>query len=185
MIKNNSKPMWRRAASIITGSILLTACSPLTTSKAPSTSTSSLCFIGEQRLPWRQPFQGTLVGGLSGIDYDAASGEWILIADDRSAINPARYYRARLSYDEHLFKSAELTGVTELRQPDGSTYPSAEEYKQRGGVVPDLETIRIDPRDGRYLAELPLPAMFGVSADHTSGPRDNLSFEGMSFAPAR
>jgi hypothetical protein len=102
----------------------------------------------------------------------------------------------------------ELTGVTVLRQPDGSTYPSKEDYKLLGGVVPDLETIRVDPRDGSiwyasegdaalglspfvrhaardgsYLAELPLPAMFNVSADHSNGPRDNLSFEGMSFTP--
>jgi hypothetical protein len=50
---------------------------------------SSLRFIGEQRLPWRQPFQGTVVGGLSGIDYDAANDEWVMISDDRSQINPA------------------------------------------------------------------------------------------------
>ncbi|MQA18673.1 esterase-like activity of phytase family protein [Rugamonas rivuli] len=201
-------PIWRRAISLLAFPLLLAACAPMTATKAPPDSVASLRFIGEQRLPWRLQFQDTMVGGLSGIDYDAASGEWLLISDDRSANNPARYYRARLDYDLQAFKSVELTGVSFLLQPDGSTYPSKEEYKTRGGVVPDLETIRVDPqdgsiwyasegdagmgldpfvrhatRDGRYLSTLPLPDMFSVSADHKTGPRNNLSFEGMSFAP--
>lgn len=212
MNKKNPIPMWRRAASfvasLVASSLLLTACAPLTATKTPPTSVASMRFIGEQRLPWRQQFRDTMVGGLSGIDYDAANGEWVIVSDDRSANNPARYYRARLVYDEHTFKSVELTGVSFLLQPDGSTYPSKDQYAIRGGVVPDLETIRVDPqdgsiwyasegdvglgldpfvrhatRDGRYLWTLPLPAMFSVSADHKSGPRNNLSFEGMSFAP--
>jgi hypothetical protein len=69
-------------------------------------------FIGEQRLPWRQEFQGTTVGGLSGIDYDAANDEWVMISDDRSQFNPARYYRAKLAYDLQSFKSVQLTGVS-------------------------------------------------------------------------
>lgn len=201
-------PVWRRAISLLAFPLLLTACAPMTATKAPPESVASLRFIGEQRLPWRQQFQDTMVGGLSGIDYDAASGEWLLISDDRSANNPARYYRARLAYDLKAFNSVELTGVSLLLQPDGTTYPSKEEYKTRGGVVPDLETIRVDPqdgsiwyasegdagmgldpfvrhatRDGRFLSTLPLPAMFSVSANQKTGPRNNLSFEGMSFAP--
>lgn len=208
MNKNIFFPMRRHAASLIACSLFLTACAPLTATKAPPTSIASLRFIGEQRLPWRLQFKDTMVGGLSGIDYDAASGEWVIISDDRSANNPARFYRARLAYDEKAFKSVELTGVTFLRQPDGSTYPSKEDYKVRGGVVPDLETIRVDPHDGslwyasegdvglgldpfvrhaapdgRYLSTMPLPALFSVSADHKTGPRNNLSFEGLSFAP--
>ncbi|NVD72546.1 esterase-like activity of phytase family protein [Duganella sp. BJB1802] len=200
--------MRRQAASLIACTFILAACAPLTETKAPPTSIASLRFIGEQRLPWRQQFQNTMVGGLSGIDYDAASGEWVIISDDRSANNPARYYSARLAYDAQAFKAVELTGVTVLLQPDGSTYPSKEDYKVRGGVVPDLETIRVDPRDGsiwyasegdvglgldpfvrhatrdgRYLSTMPLPALFSVSADHKTGPRNNLSFEGLSFAP--
>ncbi len=212
MDKKKSTPVRRLAASLVAPlvacSLLLSACAPLTATKAPPASIAGLRYIGEQRLPWRQQFQGTMVGGLSGIDYDAASGEWLIISDDRSANNPARYYRARLAYDEHTFKSVELTGVSFLFQPDGSTYPSREDCAIRGGVVPDLETVRADPqdgsiwyasegdvalgldpfvrhasRDGRFLAALPLPPVFSVSASHATGPRNNLSFEGMSFAP--
>jgi hypothetical protein len=189
--------------------IVLAGCAPLVPAKPAMPDTvSSLRFIGEQRLPWRQQYKDTIVGGLSGIDYDAASGDWVTISDDRSAHNPARYYRARLQYDGQSFKPVELTGVTVLLQQDGSTYPAKEDYKRGGGEVPDLETIRVDPqdgsiwygsegdvglgldpfvrhatRDGRYLSTLPLPPMFSVSADRKTGPRNNQSFEGMSFSP--
>lgn len=189
--------------------IVLAGCAPLVPAKPAMPDTvSSLRFIGEQRLPWRQQYKDTIVGGLSGIDYDAASGDWVTISDDRSAHNPARYYRARLQYDGQSFKPVELTGVTVLLQQDGSTYPAREDYKRGGGEVPDLETIRVDPqdgsiwygsegdvglgldpfvrhatRDGRYLSTLPLPPMFSVSADRKTGPRNNQSFEGMSFSP--
>ena len=169
---------------------------------------SSLRFIGEQRLPYRMQYQGTMVGGLSGIDYDAARDEWVMISDDRSQHNPARYYRAKLAFDEHTFTSAQLSGVSLLLQPDGSVYPSKEAYKEGHGVVPDLETMRVDPqdgsiwyasegdvklgldpfvrharRDGSFISELPLPPLFTVNKERKFGPRDNQAFEGLSFAP--
>jgi hypothetical protein len=42
----------------------------------------------------------------------------------------------------------EITGVTTLLQADGTPYPSREESKRGNGVVPDLETIRLDPQNG-------------------------------------
>jgi len=198
-------------ASVLT--IVLAACAPFAPVKPAMPDTvASLRFIGEQRLPWRQLYKDTMVGGLSGIDYDAANDDWVMISDDRSAHNPARYYRARLRYDGQSFQPVELSGVTELLQPDGSSYPSKEEYKRKdykgGGVVPDLETIRVDPRDGsiwyasegdvalgldpfvrqatrdgRHLSTLPLPPMFSVSTEHKTGPRLNQAFEGLSFSP--
>ena len=158
-------------------------------------------------MPWREQYKDTMVGGLSGIDYDSASGDWVMISDDRSAHNPARYYTARLQYDAQSFKPVELTGTTVLLQKNGLSYPAKEDYKRGGGEVADLETIRVDPqdgsiwygsegdvglgldpfirhatRDGHYISTLPLPAMFSVSADRKTGPRNNQSFEGMSFS---
>ncbi|KQQ32508.1 hypothetical protein ASF61_15210 [Duganella sp. Leaf126] len=169
---------------------------------------SALRLIGEQRLPWRMPFQGTMVGGLSGIDYDAVHGDWVMICDDRSEHNPARYYRARLDYDLQAFKAVQLTGVTTLLQADGTPYPSKDEFARRGGAVADLETLRVDPRDGaiwygsegdvsldlnpfvrragadgRLQYELPLPPLFDVAVDRSRGPRNNQSFEGLGFTP--
>src|SRR5262245_19519633 len=54
-----------------------------------------LRFLGEVQFPTGLLFQGTQVGGLSGIDYDPRSGPqglYYAISDDRSSINPARFY---------------------------------------------------------------------------------------------
>lgn len=191
---------------IILACALAAGCSPLPPRQPDAV--SQLRFIGEQRLPWHLQYQGTLVGGLSGIDYDAANDEWVMISDDRSQHNPARYYRARVAFDQHAFTSVQLTGVVTLLQPDGSAYPSKEAYKPGVGAVPDLESMRVDPRDasiwyssegdvrlgldpfvrhatrdGKHLATLPLPPMFTVSKEHKSGPRNNQAFEGISFTP--
>ena len=167
----------------------------------------SLRLIGEQRMALMQPFAGTTAGGLSGIDYDAASGQWLMESDDRSAIDPARFYGARMDIGAHGFTGMTLTDVYYWRQPDGSTYPNLKTRSAADPEVPDIESLRIDPRDGTlwytsegdrrlgldpfvrharrdgsYLATLPLPALFKVSATHEQGPRNNLTFEGLSFA---
>lgn len=188
----------------------LGACAPFTAPLPahPDLTVSSLRFIGEQRLPWRMPFLDTQVGGLSGIDYDARRDEWVLISDDRSQINPARYYRAKLTIGLDALAPVQLTSVTTLLQPDGRPYPSKDEFKRSGGVVPDLEAVRVDSQDGsiwyasegdvelglspflrraapdgRHLWSLPLPPLFTVSREHLAGPRNNQGFEGFSFTP--
>ncbi|WP_307720797.1 esterase-like activity of phytase family protein [Pseudoduganella lutea] len=169
---------------------------------------AALRFIGEQRIAWKAQFQGTTIGGLSGIDYDAANGSWILASDDRSATNPARFYRATLRFTPSSFDAVELTAVRYFRQGDGSTYPVEHERAQAGGVVADIESARIDPRDGTIWytsegdgrlgldpflrqadaagllrAELPLPASLREWPGHERGVRNNLNLEGLSFAP--
>jgi hypothetical protein len=166
-----------------------------------------LRFIGEQRLAWKQHFAGTTVGGLSGLDYDPATGMWVLESDDRSAIDPARFYMARLDYDASAFKSVTLAAAVYFRQGDGSQYPGANSHVDGHKEIPDIETIRFDPqdgslwyasegdrnlgldpfvrhaaRDGSLLTELPVPAMFKMSPSQQRGPRNNMSFEGLSFA---
>lgn len=169
---------------------------------------AGLRLIGEQRIPHRQVFQGTLVGGLSSIDYDAGSGTWITASDDRSELGPARFYTARLDYDARGFRAVTLEAVHTFRQADGSAYPAPKEAASRGGEVADIEAIRFDPRgggiwyasegsdalatgpfvkraggDGAYRATLSLPDMFKTTLDKTAGPRGNLSFEALAFAP--
>jgi hypothetical protein len=198
---------WTGALAIACAA-LLGACAQLPPAATQPDTIARLRLIGEQRLPWHQQFQGSTVGGLSGIDYDRAHGDWVMVSDDRSKLGPSRYYRARLDYDLNAFRGVALTAVTPLLQEDGGVYLADAEFRKRPGVVADLEALRVDPQDGsiwyasegnvglglkpfvrraapdgRYLAELPLPALFDVDARHQSGPRDNQSFEGLSFAP--
>jgi hypothetical protein len=203
----------RRATASLALAAALCACGAMPQRQlAPSASAhvagADLRFIGEQRLGWRLPFRDTVVGGLSGIDYNPVTGVWVLASDDRSDVNPARFYTARLDYDADAFKSVTLTGVHFFRQENGSLYPNAAMQARAGGEVPDIETIRYDPLDGSlwygsegsrqlgfqpfvrhasadggYLGTLAAPPMLRVWPARDYGVRDNLAFEGISFAP--
>ncbi|AYQ27382.1 MULTISPECIES: esterase-like activity of phytase family protein [unclassified Polaromonas] len=162
-----------------------------------------LRLIGESRFAHRLQFQGTTVGGLSGIDYDAANDLYYLISDDGSSINPARFYTARIALGMDSLGPPELLGVTTLRQADGSAYPSS---ALQGRQVPDPESIRWragsrtvlwtseghaltgaapalrETRpDGTLVREFSLPAMFDFQL--TQGPRGNLTLEGLALTP--
>lgn len=177
---------------------------PASASSAPSLVPTSarLRLIGEARLPNQLQFQGTTVGGLSGIDYDPASGQYFLLTDDGSSRNPARFYTARMPLDATGLGQPEIIGLTRLRQADGSAYPSnllgdqlldpesirwrassqtlfwTSEGNALAGVAPSLNESR---PDGRLLRQFALPAMFDFSL--TRGPRRNLTFEGLSLTP--
>ena len=167
----------------------------------------SLKMIGEQRIPFKEEFQGTVVGGLSGLAYNAKQGTWMMISDDKSDNSPARFYTAQLNYDNKNFGSVKLTGMNFLKQADGTNYPNQTQYAVKGGEVPDFESIRLDPKDGsvwytsegsrslgfdpfikhangegKYLDTLPVAKQFKMMPEHEIGPRDNLTFEGLTFA---
>lgn len=162
-----------------------------------------LALLGETRLRHRLPFEGSVVGGLSGIDYDGKSGEYLLLSDDRSDLGPARFYSAHWTPGG----APELLSVTPLRQADGT--PWAPRRSAISGVaVPDPEALRWRPdtgtllwtsegdlgrgfgpalyesrRDGSLVRQFELPSMFGPSADGRRGARDNLGFEGLALTP--
>ncbi|ALV07529.1 esterase-like activity of phytase family protein [Roseateles depolymerans] len=171
---------------------------------------SSLRLIGQQILPRRLDYAGTVVGGLSGVDYDAKSDSFVFISDDRTTTDSAgapRLYTAKLAFDANSFTAVSFTGVVTMKQPDGSVYPKVPDAK-----VADPESVRIDPvtgnwvwlsegdrtltsspvrvinpfireitPQGTHVREYSLPPMFQMSAQET-GPRGNLTFEGLSFS---
>src|SRR5688572_14698219 len=51
-----------------------------------------LKFLGEHSFPSGLTFQGTTVGGLSGLAYDAQRDVYYAISDDRGELQPARFY---------------------------------------------------------------------------------------------
>ena len=166
----------------------------------------SLRLIGEARLPHRLQFKGTTVGGLSALDYDPAEDLWYALCDDRSEIDPARFYTLRLRLSASALAPVELVDVVTLRQPDGSPYPSRRGAAP-GAQVADPEGLRFRPQtrtllwssegdarlgidpfvrettlDGRHLRELQLPATLKMQTPAT-GPRDNLALEGLATTP--
>jgi hypothetical protein len=172
-------------------------------------SVSSLKLIGVKEVPHNLLFQGTTVGGLSGIDYDTAKQQYYMICDDRSSINPARYYTAKLFFTATSVDSVVFTEVHSLLQPDGSVYPNS---KQDPKNTPDPEALRYDAkrnritwssegerivkgkdtvlenpaitmidREGHFLDSFPLPQNLRMQATE-NGPRQNGVLEGMSFS---
>ena len=164
----------------------------------------ALHFIGAVTVPNDKMVDGTLVGGLSGIDYDPAADLWYIISDDKSDKNPARFYTAKLAFDKTHLASVEIEHAVTLLQADGQPFPNA----KAGGEVPDPESIRRDPEtgnlwwtsegdrklglspflrvaaaDGKQAGEVVTPEIFAMNKDQEIGPRHNLGFEGLSFAP--
>lgn len=184
-----------------------------TSAAEPERSVQSLRLIGQQVLPRRGTFQDTVVGGLSGVDYDAANQRFVFISDDRTTTdspNPPRMYTATLTYDAQSFSALQFTSVVAMKQPDGSNYPKVPDAR-----VADPESVRVDPTnghwvwtsegdrtltstpprvinpfireilpDGTHVREYTLPTMFQMSSGNT-GPRGNLVFEGITFTPDR
>jgi hypothetical protein len=76
--------------------VLLASCASRKTSLIKEPGIGQLKQIGYFQVAHNKAFQGTTIGGLSGIDYDAKNDLYYLISDDRSAINSARFYTAKL-----------------------------------------------------------------------------------------
>ncbi len=190
--------------------LLLTGCATSHTiiSDTPLT-ISQVKLLGEYDVPHNLLFKGTTVGGLSGIDYDKTGNLYYLISDDRSAINPARFYTAKIFFTTGGIDSVVFVNVTSLLQLNGNVYPNSKEDRAH---TPDPEALRYNPvtkqmiwssegerivgtkdtvlenpaitfisPDGKYIDTFPLPLNLRM---HTAekGPRQNGVLEGMSFA---
>jgi 3-phytase len=162
--------------------------------------------LGEKIVPHKLDFQDTTVGGLSGVDRDRCTGEYVFISDDRSFLQPARFYTAKLDVDADGVHSVDFTGTRPFRQPDGSVYPSP---ALGDGKAVDPEEIRVDPLrcrywwgqegdrpaaagppliqpsveisdpDGAHRGSLRLPQNYRFTAER--GPRRNQAVEALTF----
>src|SRR6266446_3596903 len=64
-----------------------------------------LKFLNEYDVPFNKEFQNTIIGGLSGIDYDPQKKVYYIISDDRSERNPARFYEAEIIINQNKIES--------------------------------------------------------------------------------
>ena len=170
---------------------------------------SSLRYIGQYEIPFNLEYKNTTVGGLSGIDYDTKTGLYYMICDDRSDKSPARFYTARVLFNQSKIDTVIFTGMKYLLQQNGAVYPN---NKQDRFHVPDPEAMRYDPTrkqlvwssegerivnakdtvlenptvtiistKGKYKDDFTLPANLTMHSTE-NGPRKNAVMEGMSFA---
>lgn len=197
-----SRRAWLRRAGGLAAAPWLGACGGPAHTPAPEA--VPLALQMEARWPHALPFGGTTVGGLSGADFDARRGEYLLLSDDRADRGPARLYTAEWPAGA---PAPRPTGVVPLRQADGTPWPNRRQAPA-GVPVVDPEALRLRPdtgtllwstegdigrgfgpalyesaRDGRLLREFALPAMFRPEASGARGPRDNQGFEGLALTP--
>jgi hypothetical protein len=170
---------------------------------AASQAGSRLRLLGETILPHKLDFRGTTVGGLSALDYDPATGVWVTLSDDRSELQPARFYTVRLDLREGAL-AVELLTVVTLRDARGQPFPK----RQFGGEVVDPEAMRLLPggrsvlwtsegdyrsnqsptlrearMDGTHVRDFEVPNMLQFASRPGTGPRDNNTFEGLALTP--
>ncbi len=186
--------------------LLLTALA----SAAATAGIGPVTYLGYQTIPTVSVnVGGTVVGGLSGIDYDRATGVYTIISDARTAFEGApygRYYTARI---DSLATSGTLgagsvsfTGVNTLKRPDGTAFPvtgiDPESIRVRGGslyVSSEGEAatvgnqqnpfVRQFDASGNHVRDFAVPARYNAdaSAGSTTGIRNNLAFESLTFSP--
>lgn len=170
---------------------------------------SSLKLLGQYIVPLNLIYNNTLVGGLSGIDYDTTSKLYYIISDDRSDKNPARFYVAKIACSEKGIDSFRFVAVKSMLQSNGKVYPNG---KQDPAHTPDPEAMRYDPlnnqliwssegerivnakdtvledptviavdKQGNYIDSFAIPKNL-VMQPIEKGPRQNAVFEGLTFA---
>ncbi|GAA3835106.1 esterase-like activity of phytase family protein [Streptomyces phyllanthi] len=148
---------------------------------------------------------GMPFGGLSGIDFDRTSGEYVALSDDRSENGKARFYTLRLPLDGTAFAHDEpdLDALTVLDDTTGEPFTAKavdpEAVRWTPGAKSLLWTsegasssgqpafVREASTSGAYERELPLPKAYApVRSDSgtlTAGVRNNQALEGLTLSP--
>ncbi|WP_165769376.1 esterase-like activity of phytase family protein [Arboricoccus pini] len=162
-----------------------------------------LDFLGSVEMPKGLRVGDTVVGGLSALSYDASSGMFQAVSDDRGddpTRGPARLYSLRATLAERGgLESVSIVSVSPLKDETGQPFkPGTVDAEgmarlpgDQGLVITsegDLERgvlpfIGIFDRGLQLKRRLPLPPGFAPSPDGQRGARDNLIFEGASLLP--
>lgn len=168
-----------------------------------------LKFLSQYDIPYNKEFQNTVVGGLSGIDYDAANDVYYIISDDRSERNAARFYKAQINISNNKIDSVHFLEAVFLKNKEGKVYPGiaidpshtpdpealrynalthtltwsseGERIVRNNNIILEDPSVTDISLAGNYLDTFEIPAKMHMSS-RESGPRKNGVFEGLAFA---
>ncbi|MGL4543913.1 MAG: esterase-like activity of phytase family protein, partial [Polymorphobacter sp.] len=150
-------------------------------------------FIGESSLAAGLVFDGSVVGGLSALDYDPASGRYAAIAD-RAPQGASRFYGLDIGAGPTGFTRAAPITMMRLRQPDGQPFdgmdvdPEGLRRSAQGswfwssegvadvGIAP---FVREMADDGSFVRDFDVPAKYRPAPGR--GVRMNLGFESLTL----
>jgi len=143
--------------------------------KGPKT---DLEFLGQAIVASGTTFEGTRIGGLSSITYDARLGVFYAVSDDPADV---RYYTLRL---DPAGPDVTFEDVTRLQAPGGGPYAAGSLDPEGLALTKDRELIftsegianngvapfvRRYELDGTFIADLPVPVDFSPTATRASG----------------
>lgn len=167
----------------------------------PQKTVTDIDFLGQATFPTGSVIEGTQVGGLSGITYDSAKGVYYSISDDRSQINPARFYTLDIDFSrgELSNQSVTFTDVTTLLNANGQFFAPTS-LDPEGIRLTDDRTVFISSEGdveaspqvnpfvnefsltGQEIRALPIPNKF-LPTTGDRGIRNNLAFESLAITP--
>lgn len=170
----------------------------------------TLNYLGQNIIQTGTTFEGTNIGGLSGIDYDSVNNQYLGISDDRSQLNPARYYNLTLDLNQFNRNAVpgsagvNFTRVTSLLTPAGTTFAAntldPESIRLRNGQLFwtnegqrvnggfQNPTVREANLDGSFVRDFSVPSYYNPSGSVSGatagdfGIRNNLAFESLTFS---
>jgi hypothetical protein len=174
------------AAALVTGGVAHSA--PAATAQGfwnCSPSASALSFSDSLD---KLVYNGTELGGLSSLAFDARQHAWVS-AVDNNGTDPARIWSFR-----DLNHPSVIHGPLVLRKPDGTAYNGTNSDNEGLAVLPNGDylvtsetepSIRIYDRTGALQASLPVPARFAVTGTTPAGQAtSNATLEGLTIAPS-
>lgn len=166
----------------------------------------SLEFLGEAKFGGRSLIlDSVLLGGLSGLTYDAENEIFYSISDDRSQEAPARFYRLQIETpdmgnpsDRFDQSSIRFLRSQAIAQPDNNPFapnsidpegivltPQSTLWISSEGIAPAGITPFLREFDlaGRQVRSLPIPRRYSPSPDW--GVANNLGFESLTMTPSQ
>lgn len=152
--------------------------------------------LGEIVLPTGLKIATVEFGGISGLDYNAASDTFYAISDDRSQRAPARLYELKLAIDEEGFHSLDIVASHVLQGADGQPFVengvdpesirlapgAASLYWSSEGDADGKPSVTEAGLDGSFIRAFTVPAYYAPNADKTGGVYGNLAFEGLTVS---
>src|SRR5215207_6087993 len=105
--------------------------------------TPALEFLGQQIIPTGAQFEGTEIGGLSGMAYDADRNVFYALSDDQGQIDPVRFYTLRLDLADGSLDSGDIDflDVTTLLEPNGQPFVTASADPEGLALTKDDELV--------------------------------------------
>jgi hypothetical protein len=195
-----------RRTALVAGAVaaLVTSLAVPAAASTPRGPSSPLEYLGDTTIAAGLPFDGTVVGGLSSITYDASRDVYYALSDDQGAgftptSTPSRFYTLHIDVSDGSLDAGDVTvlSTTTLLGLDSEPFP-AQSLDPEGMTLTPQHTLVVTSEgisnrgippfvrefslSGQELRDLPVPGYFDPT-DPSVGVRNNLGFEAAAVTP--